>query len=144
MWQLRLTLAGLAVGAIATISAALAADAGVSKNVPVTKLKFFETGVGPLQAASAYGDLQKGEHATYIKMPAGYVSPPHTHTEGYFGIVISGVGANGVAGAPDVELPVGSYWYQKAKEAHVTKCLSANECIFFIGQPGKFDYLPVK
>jgi quercetin dioxygenase-like cupin family protein len=77
-------------------------------------------------------------------MPAGFVSPPHTHTEDYYAVVIAGVGANGRPDGQDVELPAGSYWFQKGKEVHVTKCLSANECIFFFSQPGKSDYLPAK
>ena len=40
----------------------------------------------------------------------------------------------------DIPLPVGSYWFQKGREPHVTKCISPNECNFFIGQNGKFDY----
>jgi beta-alanine degradation protein BauB len=124
-------------GALA-VTVAIAAE---SSSLPVTKLKFFETGIGPLKAAAAFGDLQKGAHGTYIKMPAGFVTPPHLHSEDYYGVVISGVGANGVPGAPDVELPVGSYWFQKGKEVHVTKCVSANECIFFLSQPGKFDFV---
>lgn len=65
MWKSRLTLAGLAIAVVATASAALAADSGPSQKVPVTKLIFVETGVRPLQEASTYGDLQKGEHATH-------------------------------------------------------------------------------
>jgi hypothetical protein len=74
-------------------------------------------------------------------MPAGFVSKVHTHTEDYWGVVISGVAVNGKPGSADLALPVGSYWYQKGGERHVTKCISANECIFFISQNGKFDYL---
>jgi hypothetical protein len=76
-------------------------------------------------------------------MPAGFISPVHTHTEDYWGVVISGVAVNGLPGSPDVELPVGSYWFQKGGEPHVTKCVSPNECIFFISQHGKFDYVVV-
>lgn len=119
-------------------------DAGASANVPVTSLKFFETGIGPLLAAPAFGDMKAGPHGTFIRMPAGWVSPPHTHSDGYFGIVISGVAANGTPGAADVPLPAGSFWFQKGKEDHVTKCLSAAECLFFISQQGGFDYLPRK
>lgn len=119
----------------------------LSVNIPVTQLQYGKTGVtdgvhGELQAAPAYGDLAHGAHGTFIKMPAGFVSPIHTHTGDYWGVVISGVGANGVPGSSDVPLPVGSYWFQKGGERHVTKCLSANECIFFINQSSKFDYLP--
>jgi beta-alanine degradation protein BauB len=139
-----LTRAVIAAGMGLALTPALAADPVPSSNLPVTGLKFFDTGAGPLKAAPAYGDLQKGPHGTYVKMPAGYVSPPHTHTEDYWAVVISGVGANGAAGAADVPLPAGSYWAQRGKEVHVTKCLSAVECIFFVSQSGKFDYLNTK
>ena len=116
-----------------------------SVNKPVTQLKYFDTGVGKnsgvgtLHAAAAYGDLQHGAHGTFIKMPAGFVSSVHSHTGEYWGVVISGVGVNGIPGSVDVPLPAGSYWSQKGGELHVTKCVSANECIFFINQTVKFD-----
>lgn len=119
-----------------------------SVNVPVTQLKYLDTGigkesgVGTLEAAPAYGDFNKGAHGTFIKMPAGFVSDIHTHTGEYWGVVISGVGVNGVPGSKDVPLPVGSYWSQKGGERHVTKCISSNECIFFISQSVKFDEIP--
>jgi len=55
--------------------------------------------------------------------------------------VFAGVAVNGVPGTADVPLPVGSYWFQKGGERHVTKCISPNECIFFISQNEKFDYV---
>lgn len=118
-----------------------------STNLPVTGLHFGATGVsdgvhGELKAAPAYGDLGHGPHGTFIRMPAGFVSPVHLHTADYWAVVIAGVAVNGTPGSTDVELPVGSYWLQKGGEAHVTKCVSANECLFFISQEGKFDYLP--
>jgi len=117
-----------------------------SVNTPVTALKYGPTGVsdgvhGELNAAPAYGDLAHGPHGTFVKMPAGFVSKAHTHTDDYWGVVIEGVAANGKPGSTDVPLPVGSYWFQKGGESHVTKCLSPSECIFFISQNGKFDYL---
>ena len=95
---------------------ALAGPSGQSSvSMPVTELKYGPTGVsdgvhGELNAAAAYGDLAHGAHGTFIKMPAGFVSPVHTHTEDYWGVVISGVAANGVPGSKDIPLPVGSYW----------------------------------
>lgn len=118
---------------------------GPSVNKPVTQLKYFDTGigknsgVGTLHAAAAYGDLQQGAHGTFIKMPAGFVSAVHSHSGEYWGVVISGVGVNGTPGSADVPLPAGSYWSQKGGEDHVTKCISSNECIFFINQTVKFD-----
>jgi beta-alanine degradation protein BauB len=119
-----------------------------SVNLPVTELKFFDTGLrgvngsGTLQAAPAHGDLQHGAHGTFIKMPAGFVSDVHIHTGEYWAVVIAGVGANGVPGSMDVPLPAGSYWSQKGGEAHITKCISATECIFFINQTKAFDDIP--
>lgn len=141
----------LAFGAVALAALAFIASGAPgekpSVNVPVTQLQYVKTGVsdgvhGELQAAPAFGDLAHGAHGTFIKMPAGFVSPVHTHTGDYYGVVISGVGANGLPGSADVPLPVGSYWLQKGGERHVTKCLSPNECIFFINQSTKFDYVP--
>jgi len=116
-----------------------------SVSTPVTDLTYGPTGIsdgkhGELYAAPGYGDLGQGPHGTFIKMPAGYVSPPHTHSEDYWAVVVSGVMVNGSPGSPDVSLPVGSYYFQKGGEPHVTKCISSTECVFFVNQSGKFDY----
>lgn len=134
--------------AAASLAAFAASDNQPSVNVPVTKIQFGPTGVkdgktGELLAGPVYGNLGKGPHGTFIRMPAGFVSPVHNHTGAYWGIVISGVAANGLPGAADVELPAGSYWYQKGGEAHVTKCLAGHECLFFISQDTPFDYVAV-
>jgi hypothetical protein len=136
----------IAVAAFGTIAANSAPSVAPSISTPITQLKFGPTGVkngtGELYAAAAYGDLSRAAHGTFIKMPAGFVSDVHTHSEDYYGVVISGVGVNVQGTKNDVALPVGSYWLQKGGEPHVTKCISPNECIFFISQPGKFDYVP--
>lgn len=140
----------LLIGAtvLAALSCVALAD-GLGKpsvSTPVTALTYGPTGVsdgihGELNAAPAYGDLAHGAHGTFIKMPAGFVSKVHVHTGDYWGVVISGVAVNGLPGSKDIPLPVGSYWFQKGGESHVTKCISPNECIFFISQNEKFDYV---
>ena len=140
--------------AVGSASLAAAQDAprpvheGPSVSTPVDQISFFGSGVktdkGELQAGPAYGDLQHGRHGTFIHMPAGFVSPVHTHTEDYFVVVIKGVGANQLPGGKIIPLAAGSYWFQKGEEAHVTQCLSKEDCVFFIVQPGKFDYVPAK
>jgi hypothetical protein len=138
------------IGAVVLTALSCAALAGTlgkpSVSTPVTELTYGPTGVsdgihGELNAAPAYGDLAHGAHGTFIKMPAGFVSKIHVHTGDYWGVVISGVAVNGLPGSKDVPLPVGSYWFQKGGERHVTKCISPNECIFFISQNEKFDYV---
>lgn len=136
--------AALGLGLVAGV--ALAQSNQPSVNKPVTQLQYAGTGVKDasgkeLLASGAYGDLGKGPHGTFIRMPAGFVSHAHIHTGDYWGVVIAGVAANGKPGTADVPLPTGSYWFQKGGELHVTKCLSPNECLFFISQGGKFDYV---
>jgi len=116
-----------------------------SVSTPVTELEYGPTGIsdgmhGELTAAPAYGDLANGPHGTFIKMPAGFVSPKHTHSEDYWAVVVSGVMVNGKPGSADVQLPPGSYFFQKGGETHVTKCISPTECVFFVNQSGKFDF----
>jgi beta-alanine degradation protein BauB len=129
-------------------NAAAPTHEGPSVSTPAPNIKFVGSGVrtekGELFAGPAYGNLQQGRHGTFIRMPHGFVSPVHTHTEDYYGVVIKGVGANQMPNGKIVPLPVGSYWFQKGEEPHVTQCLSKTDCLFFIVQPGKFDYVPTK
>ena len=109
-----------ATAALAQDKTAHPAHEGPSVSVPADKIKFFPSGVkaeaGELMAGPAYGDLQNGRHGTFIRMPAGFVSPAHTHTEDYFGVVLEGVGANNATGKDPAPLPVGSYWFQRGEE----------------------------
>lgn len=112
---------------------------------PVNELRYGPTGIsdgvhGELQAAPAYGDLSQGPHGTFIKMPPGYVSRVHSHSDDYWGVVVSGIMVNKKPEGADVLLPAGSYYFQKGGEPHVTKCLSPEGCVFFASQDGKFDY----
>lgn len=137
---------GAAVLAVLSCPAFAGTSGKPSVSTPVTELKYGPTGIsdgvhGELKAAAAYGDLARGAHGTFIKMPAGFVSKIHVHAGDYWGVVISGVAVNGLPGSKDIPLPVGSYWFQKGGEPHVTKCISPNECIFFISQNEKFDYV---
>jgi NADPH:quinone reductase len=47
-------------------------------------------------------------------------------------------------GKLDIPLPPGSYFFQKAGEPHITKCLSATECIIFLSEPGKYEFTAAK
>jgi hypothetical protein len=127
-------------------SLAHAADEETSVSIPAEKIAFGPTGVktevGELKAGPAYGNFATGKHGTFVRMPAHFVSPLHTHTGDYYGVVIQGVAVNEQDGKNDVKLPVGSYWFQRGKERHVTKCVSDIDCLFFIVQSEKFDYLP--
>lgn len=124
------------------------AHEGPSVSIPDGEIGFGATGVKShgqeLLAGPAYGNLANGRHGTFVRMPAGFKSAVHTHTEDYYAVVIQGVGANFQAGGKLVPLPAGSYWFQRGEEAHETQCLSTTDCLFFLVQPGKFDYVMSK
>ncbi len=144
----RLCSAAFFITVAAAAHAAPVTHYGASISLPSDQIAFGGTGikteVGELMAGPAFGDLSKGQHGTFIRMPAGFVSPVHSHTQDYLAVVISGVGGNGAPGAADLALSPGSYWFQRGEEPHVTKCLSSEDCLFFLYQPGAFDYLPVQ
>ena len=121
---------------------------GPSVSIPVSDVNFVQTGIkteaGELLAGPAYGNIQNGRHGTFIRLPAGFISPAHTHTEDYYAVVIEGVMANDPPDAKPVPLPAGSYYFQQGEEPHVTQCLSETGCLFFMVQPGKFDFAPAK
>jgi len=140
---------GLAGASFASSQAsAQSTTEGASISVPAGDIKFAPTGVKnkglELKAGGAYGNMATGKHGSFVFMPAGYASVPHTHTDYYYAVVVKGVMANHGPDAKDVPLPVGSYWYQKGGENHVTKCLSKDDCLFFITQPGPFDFAATK
>ncbi len=126
------------------IGVSIAAMAGAenldSVSVPGAKIQFSPTRVPPLESSLVYGDPAHGPHGNFIKIPAGYATPVHTHTSGFYGIVVSGVVVNTPVGGTEVPLPAGSYWFQKGGERHVTKCVSSTDCIFFQNQLGAADF----
>ena len=116
-----------------------------SKNhVPVESLKWFATGIGPMQAAVAFGDMAKGPYGVFLKFPGGFVSPVHQHSAEYRAVVVGGTIVNSEEGETDVTMQPGSFWYQHGNVNHTTKCVSSGECTVFLTQPGKFDFLPKK
>ena len=125
-----------------TLSVGAAQAQGASTHLPVQSLKWFDTGIGPLQAAVAYGDMSKGAHGTFLKFPKGFVSPVHLHSHEYRGVVISGTIINSEVGQSDITMQPGSYWYQVGNVQHVTKCVSDKGCMVFLTQPDKFDFVP--
>lgn len=139
------------LGATFLVAASIATVRGQSKadsvSIPVTQLRYAPTGVtdgvhGEVQAAKAHGDFTLGAHGTFLRMQPQFASPIHRHSADEWGVVISGVVVNGKPGSQDIPLPVGSYFFQKARESHVTKCISSNECVVFLSQPAKYDFLP--
>jgi beta-alanine degradation protein BauB len=80
--------AAITTGIIAGAAIVRAQDLHTSVSRPASTFIFGPTGikteVGELKAAGAYGDFSKGMHGTFIKTPAHFVSPFHTHDSPHF------------------------------------------------------------
>ena len=104
---------------------------------------------GPLPAvAPIEGDGTKGAYVGYLKLPAGFESPVHSHTNEYWSVLIQGKmthwAANGGSEKDSKQLGVGDLTHMPAKLEHVSKCYPGAECIMVVVQKGKFDFVPAK
>ncbi|MGJ4931554.1 hypothetical protein ACQR1I_31765 [Bradyrhizobium sp. HKCCYLS2038] len=83
--------------------------------------------------------------AGLFRVPAGGVSPTHIHSSDYWAVMLSGTESARVA--PDNEakpIAPGGYWFQPGKAEHINKCLSKEDCVFFVYYPNGMDYVPVE
>jgi beta-alanine degradation protein BauB len=137
-----LVLAGITLLCAGLAANVQAADTrGESVNVPAEQMLFRDIG-GNVKMAPAWGDMSKGAHGTFLRLPAAFDSGMHSHSADYHGVVVSGSVANTEEGREEVALPPGSYWMQRKNANHVTKCLSDSGCVVYITQSAKFDSTP--
>jgi len=115
-----------------------------NSHVAATEIKWELSNFGP-EIWKVKGDLNTGEHITYIKFAAGTVTPLHIHSADYIGIDITGTTRHRVVDkeGTDKLLPPGSHWMIKANEQHVSECLPGLECIMAIIQKEAFDFIPL-
>lgn len=131
------------IAAAALGSHAVAADAG--KMLPAEAIQWQEMGPGsPIKIAILWGDRNSGEYAMLLKMPAGFVAPIHAHTGDYHGMNVTGTWRHSFDGGEDRTLPPGSYVFQPGMGMHGDACAGPEDCILFIHQYVKGDFIPKK
>jgi hypothetical protein len=138
---------GLSV--LTAVCAAYAAGAASKKNatlIPAGELKWEDYAPGsPLKIVQLWGDRTKGEYAMLLKLPAGFEVPLHTHSADYQGITLQGVWVHPVEGdaaSESKELPPMSYVDQPGKQVHRDTCKGTTDCVLFIRQAKKGDFIP--
>jgi quercetin dioxygenase-like cupin family protein len=134
-------------GVAAASYTAGAAKAKLAMQVPAGEIKWEPMMGGPLQMAKLWGDRDKGpEYGMLLKFPAGMDSGMHAHTGDYHAILVQGTWVHSVEGeaAPAKELPPGSYVFQPGKQMHGDACKGKQECIVFVHQHAKGDFIPSK
>ena len=117
-----------------------------AKFIAAEELKWDDLPGGP-KIAVITGDYKKGAYTGLLKLPAGFTSPLHSHSGSYEAIEISGTSSHwlkGEDGTKAKKMTPGSYWTFQAKADHVSSCAPGAECVAYIWQKSKFDFLPGK
>ncbi len=128
-------LAGIAVGKTTVQPKFIAAE----------EVKWDDVG-GP-KLGNLTGDYKKGAYGALMKLPAGFTSPLHTHTGAYEAIEIQGTSSHwlkGEDGTKAKKMTPGSYWSMPGKVEHVSACAPGQDCIFYVWQKSKFDFVAGK
>lgn len=96
---------------------------------------------GPgVKIADVWGNHKTGGYGAFIKFPAGFAAPLHTHPNAAKIVVISGTFVQAPEGKPEFRLGPGSYLMQPGGSyKHTTTCDKASECVIFSESTGKFD-----
>jgi len=111
---------------------------------PAQMLKWIRNENGA-QFAFVWGDAASGPHGEFVRFPAGFTTPLHMHSSDYHGVVIGGTLMNPMDdNSTGPELPAGSYYSVPGGRRHLTRCVSTVDCVFYIHQQAKFDFIPVR
>lgn len=115
-------------------------------NLPIPDMAWERTPEG-VEFAALEGNRFDEAYMAMVRLPAGLVSPAHIKSANMFGIVVSGtmvhIAQKTTQKAPGKLLPEGSFYKIPAGLPHVSKCISSADCVTFLYQDGKFDFLPV-
>ena len=132
----------LFLGACAAAAEKPAFDPNKEIATPVDAINF--ENINPaIRMGAAWGDRSKGKHGTFGKFPAEFITPFHTHSGAYHGVVLKGVMTNPFEGEQNPpKLGPGSYWYVPANAVHATACASATPCEFYFHAEAAFDFKP--
>ena len=85
------------------------------------------------------GDPAKPNADAFLRMPGGYVIPPHRHTSAERMVLVRGEMRVRYSGSPETTLATGNYAYGPAGLAHEGSCLSSVPCTLFIAFEGPVD-----
>ncbi len=132
-----------AVVGVSSAAVALGADAGTM--IPAGEIVFKPIAPdSPVQVAELWGDRTQGEHGMLLKIPVGFEAGLHSHTGDYHALNLQGTWVHTLADGKTKELAAGSYVMQPGMQNHNDVCKGPSDCILFIHQMTKGDFIPAK
>jgi len=121
--------------------------AGMPIFMPASSLQWTDlnpTGAPGVKIVDVWGDHAKSGYGAFLKFPAGFLSPLHTHTHDIKIVVISGTYTQAPERKETNRMGAGSYVFQPGGSyKHISGCDKASDCVLFIESTGPFDLLPV-
>jgi hypothetical protein len=137
----------LALSIALILSASVLAQQSQPVFMPAANVKWTDLdpkGAPGVMIADLWGDHAKGAFGAFVKLPAGFAAPLHTHTHAMKVVFLSGTYIQAPEGKAEVRLSPGSYMMQPGGNyRHTTSCGKASECVFFMESEGAFDLKPV-
>jgi len=93
-----------------------------------------------VQLATLWGDPASRGFGAYMRLPAGFDSPLHTHTHAMKVVFVSGTYIQEPEGGTVAHLGPGSFMMQPGGDyRHRTRCAPESDCVFFVESGGAFD-----
>lgn len=101
-----------------------------------------------VEAYTLYGGFEQGVPTAIISRndPGKAMAIPHTHTDGYWGFIISGRHQHWELSEADQGpiLTAGSSWYQPADVPHADLCVGPETCVVLVIFDKRADFIPVQ
>ena len=110
-----------------------------AENIQWEEMKDGPPGV---MAAKLWGDRTKGAYGLLVKLPAGFDTPLHFHTNDFKGVIISGTMIH-IRDGKEQSLGSGSYLSIPGGDQHITRVTKDAPCVLFQEGSAPFDLKPV-
>ena len=91
------------------------------------------------EIAVLHGDPTKPNADIFLRVPASYAIPPHTHTSEERMVLAAGRLQVKYQGHPEATLEPGSYAYGPAGMPHRATCAAGAPCVLFVAFEGPVD-----
>lgn len=107
------------------------------------KWETMKNGPQGAMVAILWGNIDKGAYGAMVKLPAGFVTPLHTHSYDLKTVIVSGTMIHTPEGGTEKSYGAGSYLYIPSTERHTTRIGADAPCVLFQESSGMFDLKPV-